>query len=383
MDHLIPRYTLEGVPDARISTHPFSTEDNLGLSLQRFTRAPCDDVVLLIHGLTTSTDMFIMPEHYNLVRYLLDHGYTDVWSLDSRMSNRFSYNLMPHDYSLDDLALFDYPAALAKIRAHIGGHRLHVISHCLGAVSFSMSLFGGAVTGITSLIANSAALTPRVPFWSLLKLEVAPFLLERVLGFPYISPSFHDEPGLTRGKLFSRAVSLFHRECDVPACHMLSVMWGTGAPSLYEHERLHEITHQRGADLYGGTSMNYHRHVRAMVYAGRAVKLRPKDHRYDRLPDDYLSRVRDVKTPVLLVTGDHNKVFDDSNIVCHRVLSGFTPGRHSLHVFPGYGHQDIFVGKDSHTDVFPRLVRFLNEHSDAPSTARRRTPAYEGAQLAA
>jgi lysosomal acid lipase/cholesteryl ester hydrolase len=383
MDRVIPLHTVEGVPDARISTHPFSTEDRLGLSLQRFTRRPSDDVVLLVHGLTTSTDMFIMPEHYNLVRYLLDHGFSDVWSLDSRMSNRFSYNLSPHSYSLDDLALFDYPAAVAKIREHIGGRRLHVISHCLGAVSFSMSLFGGAVTGISSLIANSAALTPRVPLWSLLKLAVAPFLLERVLGFPYVSPGFSEEPGLTRGKLLSRAASLFHRECDVPSCHMLSLMWGAGAPAVFEHDRLREITHQRSADLYGGTSLNYHRHVRSMVYAGRAVKYNPRDSRYDRLPDDYLSRVRDVTTPTLLVTGANNKVFDDANIVCHRVLEGLTPGRHSLQVFPGHGHQDIFVGKDSHLDVFPRLVRFLAEQGGAPATTRSEALLQKEEQLAA
>ena len=40
----IPRYTLDGVTDAEVSTHTFSTEDDLGLSLTRFRRAECDDV---------------------------------------------------------------------------------------------------------------------------------------------------------------------------------------------------------------------------------------------------------------------------------------------------------------------------------------------------
>ena len=34
----IPLYTLDGVRDADMSYHPFSTEDNLGLQLHRFTR---------------------------------------------------------------------------------------------------------------------------------------------------------------------------------------------------------------------------------------------------------------------------------------------------------------------------------------------------------
>lgn len=48
-------------------------------------------------------------------------------------------------------------------------NRVHVIAHCLGSVSFMMSLFGGAVNGIASAIVNSAGLTPRVPVWSRLK----------------------------------------------------------------------------------------------------------------------------------------------------------------------------------------------------------------------
>ncbi len=77
-----------------------------------------------------------MPEHYNLVSYLLDNGYTDVWCLDMRMSNRHSYNLFPHRYTFDDIALYDYPPAIDIIREHVGAdRRLHVIAHCLGSVT--------------------------------------------------------------------------------------------------------------------------------------------------------------------------------------------------------------------------------------------------------
>ena len=64
------------------------------------------EAVMVVHGLTTSTDMFIMPEHENLVSHLLDRGY-DVWCLDFRMSNRHPYNLFKHRWSLDDVALYD------------------------------------------------------------------------------------------------------------------------------------------------------------------------------------------------------------------------------------------------------------------------------------
>jgi lysosomal acid lipase/cholesteryl ester hydrolase len=229
-----------------------------------------------------------------------------------------------------------------------------------------MGLFGGAITGVTSVVANSAALTPRVPSWSRLKLTFAPFLVEYLLAQPYMNPRWSDDPGLTLGKLFSKIVSLFHRECDVPACHMLSLMWGTGWPALYSHDKLHPVTHRRGGDLYGGTGVHYYRHVRKMVGAGRAVKLNPDDKRLAALPNDYFQHAAKVTTPVLLTTGSNNRVFTESNLVCHQMLERVAPGRHKLHVFPEYGHQDVFMGKDCDRDVFPVMLSFLRSHSPSP-----------------
>ncbi|MCH8292715.1 alpha/beta hydrolase, partial [Candidatus Poribacteria bacterium] len=260
-------------------------------------------------------------------------------------------------------ALFDHPSAIEKIRAVAGERRIHVIAHCLGATSFAMSLFGKAVEGISSVILNSVALTPRIPRWSHIKLTVSPFSLEYILGRPYISPRWSEDPGITMGKIISKVVSLFHRECDVPACHMLSLMWGSGWPALYNHENLHEVTHNRGGDLYGPCSVNYYRHVVKMVNAGNtAVKYEPGNPKYDRLPDNYFEYAKDIETPVLFMTGKENHVFTDSNIVCHQRLEELVPGRHELHVFPDYGHQDVFMGKTNHIDIFPRLLEFLNTH---------------------
>jgi pimeloyl-ACP methyl ester carboxylesterase len=306
-----------------------------------------------------------MPEHYNLVSYLLDNGYTDVWCLDMRMSNRHQYNLFPHRYTFDDIALYDYPPAVRIIREHIGARPLHVIAHCLGSVTFMMSLFGKAVTGISSLVANSVGLTPRVPFWSKMKLRNAPGIIEHVLGFPNLNPRWSEDATLTRGKLFSKGVSFFHRECDEPACHMLSLMWGTGWPALYSHDNLHDVTHRRGGDLYGATSMNYYRCIYKMIRAGsRPIKYEIGKPELAALPDDYFAYAREIETPVLLTTGADNKVFSDSNIVCHERLQGLGCKQHELKVYPGYGHQDVFMGKDVARDCFPAMLEFMRRHGE-------------------
>lgn len=364
MEREVPLYTLDGVRDAEKTTHYFATGDGLGLSLQRFRREDCRDVVVLIHGLTTSTDMFIMPEHNNLVNYLLDNGLTDVWSFDFRMSNRHSYNLYPNTYSMDDCALYDHPRAIEVVRKAVGDDkRIHVISHCVGSLSFVMALAAKTVKGITSCISNSVALTPHIPLWSQFKINVFPFILERLLDVRYVSPGWSSEHRWTRGKFIAKLISLFHRECNEPACHTLSLMWGTGWPALFLHENMSEVTHRRLKDLFGATGLNYHRHVAKMVDCNnQAVKMKIGDPRYSELPDNYFKAGLAIETPILFVTGDKNRVFSDSNIHCYRQMKARGVGQHQLQVFRAYGHQDIFMGKNAAKDVFPDMLSFINMH---------------------
>jgi len=357
----IPLHTLSGVTNAKVTTHYTSTEDGLGISLLQFSRAPCEDVVLLVPGLTASSDMFIMPEHYNLTQYLLDHGFTEVWTLDGRISNRHPYNTARHRYTVDDVALYDNPAAIEKIREVMGPDvRIHIISHCLGALSVSMSLFAGTIKGIQSVIANGVSLTPRVGKAALAILTVGPFFADNIFGFEYLNPNWSTEPAPPFGKLLSKGISLLHKECDVPACHMTSFMWGYGYPVLFKHANLDDATHRRTGDLFGGSGMQYHRHIRKMVNSDNtAVKYAPQDVRYRKLPDNYLQNAAAVTTPMLLIAGQENGVFTDSNILCHQRLEKVAPGRHRLELIPDYGHADVIIGKWAAHDIFPRFLEFL------------------------
>src|SRR3712207_8929925 len=89
-----------------------------------------------------------MPEHRNLVTHLLDSGYRHVWCLDFRMSNRYSYNLFKHRYTMDDVALFDFPPAVELVRRGNGGPPIPRLCPRLGPVWVLVRLFGGAGGGV-------------------------------------------------------------------------------------------------------------------------------------------------------------------------------------------------------------------------------------------
>ena len=364
-EHVLPLQTMEGVTAAEKEIVPFNTEDGLALSFSRFKRSDSKDIVLMLHGLTTSTDMYIMPEHYNLTEYLLDKGIGDVWSLDWRGSGRFTYNLQPHRYSLDHIAKYDVPAAIAKIREIKGDDvNIHVVCHCVGSIGFMTSLASGQISGIKSVISNSVSLHPRVPWQSNLKLKFAPFIVEYLLGYPYLSPMMAFFPGPGFGRWLWWMERSIRHECKEPACHMVSFMWGWGFPAAYEHRNIHPVTHRRLKDLFGGTSMNMQRHIRKMVKAGEAVSYKKEGAFYD-LPESYLESVKSVDLPpTLLISGDKNHIFPASNKLSYERLKAMGKDV-QYREFKDYGHQDTLMGRYCDREVFPHLWDFLSKHIEA------------------
>ena len=49
----------------------------------------------------------------------------------------------------------------------------------------------------------------------------------------------------------------------------------------------------------------------------------------------------------------------------HDWFERHSPGRHSAHFFPGYGHLDIFMGQRADEDIFPVIVNELEKGATA------------------
>ncbi len=363
-ERLIPLESRAGVSQARFERHSIWSQDGLHLQIDRFYRSKNRNVVLLLHGLTTSTDMFIMPEHYNLVQYLLNNGYEDVWSFDWRGSLRYSYNLKPYEYNLDYVASYDIPKAIELMRSQLGEDvAIHVICHCVGSISFMSSLAAGKIKGIRSIISNSVSLTPQVPWQSRLKLQLGPFILKNIMGYPYISPEMPYFNGVRFGKWIFWMERLLRRECREPACHMVSFMWGWGFPAAFEHENLNPITHRRLKDLFGSTSLDWYKHILKMVKSKQALPFR-REGEFSDLPESYLGNLKDIELPpLLLVSGDKNKIFPQSNKITYEALVKMNlHSKASYKEFKGYGHQDVLMGRNSHEDIFPNFLNFMNSN---------------------
>jgi pimeloyl-ACP methyl ester carboxylesterase len=105
---------------------PFTARDGFALNLVhvRGERPAPRGPVLLVHGAGVRANLFRAPVETNLVDALLAHGY-DVWLENWRASIDFPPNL----WTLDQAALYDHPAAVAKVVEATGWDRIKAVIH--------------------------------------------------------------------------------------------------------------------------------------------------------------------------------------------------------------------------------------------------------------
>jgi triacylglycerol lipase/cholesterol oxidase len=227
----------------------------------------------------------------------------------------------------------------------------------------SAALSSKMVSGVKSFISNSVSFTPQVHKIAKFKLKVAPFFLDNIFRYPYLSPQIPYMPGNSFAKWLSVFQSLIRRECKEPACHMASFMWGWGFPAPFEHKNLHPLTHKRIKDLFGATTTYYYRHISKMIKNRESVPFQREKDFYD-LPESYLENLMNVKLPpTLLVSGNKNKIFPLSNKLSFEKIKKISPNQNvDYKEIEGYGHQDIFIGQHAAEDIFPTFINFLNKN---------------------
>ncbi|XP_035684269.1 triacylglycerol lipase 2-like [Branchiostoma floridae] len=146
---------------AKQEMYPFLTEDNLELRLTRY-RAGSKGPVMLSHGMGVSSGIYTLDTvDTNLLEYLVAREY-DVWLLDWRASCDLPATCFTQ-FTLDDAARYDVPAAVDKIITVTGSPDIQAVVHCVGSVTFFASLLMGKLQGkIRSLVSSQVAVHPIV-----------------------------------------------------------------------------------------------------------------------------------------------------------------------------------------------------------------------------
>lgn len=331
---------------------PFTAGDGTECNLinVRGPHAPTEPPVMLVHGAGVRANIFRAPSGRTLVDELVDRGH-DVWLENWRASIDVPHNR----WTLDQAAVLDHPAAVRKITQESGSDEVRAVIHCQGSTSFMMSAVAGLVPEVRTIVSNAVSLHPVVSRTARLKLNTMIPLTARAIG--YLNPQWgiNGAPWVVP-KAVDAWVRLTHHECENPVCKHASYTYGTGKPTLWRHENLNADTHAWLTGEFADVPLTFFQQMLRCVRAGHLVSVdgRPE------LPEDFTADPPQTDARFVFLSGEHNACFlPDSQHKTHEWFEQHAPGRHALHVLPGYGHLDVFMGKDAARDTFPLILEEL------------------------
>jgi hypothetical protein len=78
------------------------------------------------------------------------------------------------------------------------------------------------------------------------------------------------------------------------------------------------------------------------------------------LPPSYVAAPPQTDARFVFLAGEDNKCFlPDSQQRSYDFFAAHRPGRDALHRFRGYGHLDVFLGRNAATDTYPVILEEL------------------------
>jgi hypothetical protein len=331
-------------------------EDRHGRELQLNCRRlpPVDGVpkkgpVMLVHGAGVRANLFCPPSIITLPALLSEAGY-DVFM----MNWRASIDLEPTQYTLDDAAVNDFPAAVRTILQVAEAKTLKAVVHCQGSHAFMMSLAAGLLPEVTRVVANSTAMHPKVRRAAALKLPIAMATLGRMTD--YFNPQYGLYAPSFSAKMMDFMVRGFHHECQNAVCKHSSFVYGFGFPTLWSHDNLDDVTHDWIKGEFAHVPVSLFEQTRDCLAAGHLVS---ETSEYG-LPKEFGVDPPDTDAAIAFMTGADNRTFEPSGI--RRTFDYFTAngsGEYDFREFQGYGHLDMFIGQYCAVDVFPYVLDWL------------------------
>jgi hypothetical protein len=327
---------------------PFRTGDGMECNLihVRGSAAPVKGPVLLVHGAGVRANIFRSPVRTTLVDTLVKEGY-DVW-----LENwRASIDLPPNSWTLDQAAVYDHPKAVKTVVEQTGADQIQAVIHCQGSTSFMMSAVAGLVPEVKTVVANAVSLHPVVPALSRVKITYLTPTVGRVID--HLNPQWGLYAPTTMAKLIRLFVLSVHHECDNPVCKMVSFTYGSGFPALWSHENLNDETHEWLREEFAHVPITFFKQMARSVKEGHLVSVEG----LSELPENFVAQPPQTDARFAFLAGEKNHCFlPESQRKTFDFLDSLDKNHHSLHLLRNYGHLDVFMGKNSHRDVFPLIL---------------------------
>jgi cholesterol oxidase len=336
--------------------HHFLTDDNVELRLTRY-KGGAKGPVLLSPGYGTSALAFLIDTvDTNLPEYLYANGY-DVWVFDYRASPALPS--ARSQFTLDDVATRDYPAAVAHMRTITGAPDVQIVAHCVGSLTFLMSMLSGKLSGIRSAVCSQVGFYPTTSPENELKagFDIAGFLKD--IGIDTVTTDF--DPS-NWGDIMADAIlklNLSGPPCNSAVCRRIWTIYG----EVYGHDELNEATHEAIHEMFGIGDIATFEHLLTIIRAGKVVDAGGNDV--------YLPNIQRLAIPLTFLQAMNNHLFvpEGTRRSFELLCAKNGADGYQLIQVPNYRHMDCFIGKNAAQDIFPLILAQLDGYNPAASPA--------------
>ncbi len=330
--------------------HYFHTKDGVELKLSRYNGGGKGPVILTPGFGTSALAYTIDTTETNYPEFLFERGY-DTWVLDYRASPHLRSGAT--QFTLDDIARYDYPAAVDEVRAVTGRDSVQIMAHCVGSLTMLMAL-GSGLQGVRSAVASQLTLHPRVAPLNKLRsgLHMADAL--SALGVDTLTTVKHEDSWSE--KLYDAALRLYpagKEYCSSNFCRRMMFLYG----EVFDHDQLNAATHDFIHEAFGVSNLTTFRQISQAVRHGHVVAVDGDDV--------YLRGYEGLKLPIAFLHGENNRLFlPEGSLRTMEYLSEKNGSQYyTRHVVKGYAHMDCFIGKNAARDVYPVVTAELDRHN--------------------
>ena len=326
--------------------HFFAAADGAELRLVRFnggTKGP----IVCAPGFSNSTYVFTFDGiDTNFAEYFSNQGY-DTWLFDYRASPDLPVSRT--QFSVDDIATKDWPAAIEYVRNATGAPDVQVVAHCLGSMTCYMTLLAGT-TGVRQFI--SSQMTPHPDVELRLKAE-AVLKLESVFKLIHLHGLTTTPDGSLAGRALDKILEAFPVPDDWkglgPVCQRIYAIYGP----VMKPANLNLATRGALGEMFGFGNLMALEQISKIMAKGKLVD---KDGK-----DTYLPHVDRLKLPIAIFHGADNAFLypSGSETTYDWLRNNNPPELYTRQLVPTYSHLDLFIGKNAAADVFPLIENEL------------------------
>jgi len=340
------------------NVHFFNTEDGVTLRLTRH-QGGIKGPVMLVHGLGVSSSIFSTDTiQTNLLEYLYAHQY-DVWLLDFRVSIDLAASSLQSNG--DQVAKYDFPAAINVIRAQTSCDSVQAVVHCYGATTFFMSMLSG-LQHVRSIVCSQIATNLVLPTATAIKTGVhLPGVLEK-LGVESMT-AYTDSNESLLDKLFDKAVGInalvsAQGQCSNPVCHRITFLYA----SLFRHDNINKLLHDNLHELFGEANVETLAHLAQICRHKVLVSANGENI--------YMENLANLKLPICFISGAMNECYlPESTLETFNLLrKEFGAKNYSRKVIDQYGHIDCIFGAKAVDDVYPTILKHLDATANTSTT---------------